>query len=86
MAGALSAVGVAPAGQLGSFPHLHQLDLRRTSISPFQIAQLHRLCPGIRLLQLTYLERVGRPHEYFEQLEVRQSFCPDLALSCSGES
>lgn len=57
--------------KLSSFPNIEELDLRRTSLSPFQIPQLRALGPKTRLLQLTYLERVGRPYEYFEALRVR---------------
>jgi hypothetical protein len=69
-AGALSAVAGAGPAQLDAFPNIQVLDLRRTSISPFQLPALQRLAGRLRALQLTYLERVGRPHEYFAQLEV----------------
>jgi hypothetical protein len=70
LAGALSAVAGASPAQLDAFPSIQVLDLRRTSISPFQLPALQRLAGRLRSLQLTYLERVGRPHEYFAQLEV----------------
>ena len=75
--------GAGPA-QLDAFPNIQVLDLRRTSISPFQLPALQRLAGRLRALQLTYLERVGRPHEYFAQLEVPlHSGCTDTsAASC----
>ncbi len=68
-AGAPAAVG-HPA-RLSSFPNLEALDLRRTSLSPFQIPQLRGLGPKTQSLQLRYLERMGRPGEYFSALRVR---------------
>ena len=84
-AGAPSAVAGAGPAQLDAFPNIQVLDLRRTSISPFQLPALQRLAGRLRALQLTYLERVGRPHEYFAQLEVCfLPGCPDLsAASCT---
>lgn len=81
-AGALSAVAGAGPAQLDAFPNIQVLDLRRTSISPFQLPALQRLAGRLRALQLTYLERVGRPHEYFAQLEVSSHpVCPDTGTT-----
>jgi hypothetical protein len=78
-AGALSAVAGAGPAQLDAFPNIQVLDLRRTSISPFQLPALQRLAGRLRALQLTYLERVGRPHEYFAQLEALYQGLEQLA-------
>ena len=86
-AGALSgSLGSGPA-QLEAFPNIAALDLRRTSISPFQLRQLAAaLAPGVRLLRLTYLERIGRPHQYFDQLDVGRERTIILGGSVLGGS
>jgi len=77
---------VGQPAKLSSFPNIEELDLRRTSLSPFQIPQLRALGPKTRLLQLTYLERVGRPYEYFEALRELYDGLAELAHRCRVEA
>ena len=51
--------------------NFRRFKLTHRHITVLQLKQLAGLGNGIRMLQLTYLERMGRPHEYFDQLEVR---------------
>lgn len=84
-AGALAAAVGQPA-KLTSFPNIATLDLRRTGLSPFQIPQLRALNSKVSLLQIAYLERVGRPGEYFAQLQDLYEGLAELARKFNVEA
>lgn len=81
-----SAAAVGQPAKLTSFPNIETLDLRRTNLSPFQIPQLHILSPKVSKLQIMYLERLGRPREYFDQLQELYNGLVELAQRFTVEA